>query len=133
MEQGNPYRQNGKFTTYTEVTDKMREVIYELVYSGKTEKQICIDADISQTTLYNWRKWQPFVDELTKERQRKFNVMGDKAIDNLMRLMNDDSDKRTQLQAIKLVLGECSLLNDKLEVDIKNHDIKITLDTEEEE
>ena len=129
MEQGNPYRdKNNRFSTYTEVTDKMREVIFELVYSGKSNTQICKEASISQTTLYNWRKWQPFVDELTAERKRKFNAIGDKAIANLMALADDDSDKRTQLQAIKLILGENGLLKDNVEVDIKNHTIHVRLD-----
>lgn len=132
MEQGNPYRDNkGKFSSYTEVTDKMKEVIFELVYSGKSNTQICLDAGISQTTLYSWRKWQPFIDELTAERKRKFNVMGDKAIENLMKLMDDDSDKRTQLQAIKLVLGENNLLKDSLEVDLKTQTIRVSLEDTE--
>lgn len=132
MEMGNPYRdKKGKFSSYTEVTDKMREVIFELVYSGKTNTQICIDCGISQGTLYSWRKWQPFVDELTAERKRKFNVIGDRAIENLIKLMDDDSDKRTQLQAIKLVLGENNLLKDSIEVDLKNQTIHVSLaDTE---
>lgn len=129
MQQGNPYRdEKNRFSTYKEVTDKMREVIFELVYSGKSNTQICKDAGISQTTLYSWRKWKPFVDELTMERKRKFNALGDKAIDNLIKLAEDDSDKRTQLQAIKLILGENGLLKDNLEVDIKNHTIHVRLE-----
>lgn len=129
MEYGNPYRdKGGKFSTYTEVTDKMREVIFELVYSGKSNVQVCKECGISQGTLYNWRKWQPFVDELTAERKRKFNAIGDKAIANLISLMNDDSDKRTQLQAIKLVLGENNLLKDSIEVDLKNQTIVVSLE-----
>lgn len=125
----NPYRDNkNRFSTYTEVTDKMREVIYELVYSGKSNRQIAKDCGICEATLYAWRKWQPFLDELTAERKRKFNALGDQAIGNLIKLANDDSDKRTQLQAIKLILGENGLLKDSIEVDLKTQIICVSLD-----
>jgi len=132
----NPYKNEKtcKFTTYTEITDKMREVIYELVYTDKTKTLICQECDISTTTLYRWFHWDEFTKELTKERRTKFNQIGDKAIEKLMKLVEQDDDKRSQLNAIKMVLQENGLCNDRLNIDqITTNNIIVTIATEDEE
>lgn len=117
------------------ITDQMAQAIALLVWTDKSKQEIADEVGVHRVTLYRWYKDENYMAELQKERRNKFAVYGDVASKELMKLVKDDSDKRTQLQAIKMVLGENGLCSDKLQVEnTTKSEIKITLfDSEEEE
>jgi transposase-like protein len=99
------------------ITEQMAQAISLLVWSDKTKTEIADEIGIDRTTLYRWYKRDDFMNELQKERRNKFVVYADVASKELLKLVKDDSDKRTQLQAIKMILGESGLCNDRLQID----------------
>ena len=117
------------------ISDDMAKVISLLVWTDKTKQEIADEVGINRVTIYKWYKRDDFMEQLQKERRNKFLVYGDVASKELMKLVKDDSDKRTQLSAIKLVLGENGIGMDKLQVEnTTKSEIKITLfDSEDEE
>lgn len=116
------------------ITDDMAKVISLLVWTDKTKQEIADEVGVNRVTIYKWYKRQDFMDELQRERKNKFLVYGDVASKELMKLVKDDSDKRTQLSAIKLVLGENGFGMDKLQVEnTTKQEIRISLVDDEEE
>ncbi len=116
------------------ITEQMAQAISLLVWSDKTKTEIAEEIGIDRTTLYRYYKRDDFMNELQKERRNKFAVYGDVASKELLKLVKDDSDKRTQLQAIKMILGENGLCNDRLQIDQNTTtELKITLFDSEEE
>ncbi len=116
------------------ITDDMAKVISLLVWTDKTKQEIADEVGVNRVTIYKWYKRQDFMDELQKERRNKFIVYGDVASKELMKLVKDDSDKRTQLSAIKLVLGENGFGMDKLQVEnTTKQEIRISLVDDEKE
>lgn len=117
------------------ITEQMAQAISLLVWSDKTKTEIAEEIGIDRTTLYRYYKRDDFMNELQKERRNKFAVYGDVASKELLKLVKDDSDKRTQLSAIKLILSENGLCNDRLQIDNNTTtEIKITLfDSDDEE
>lgn len=116
------------------ISEDMYKVIALLVWSDKGKSEIAREVGIARETIWRWYQRDDFMKELQKERRSKFAVYGDVATKELMKLVKDDSDKRTQLQAIKMVLGENNLCTDKSQVDINTKEtISITLIDEEEE
>lgn len=117
------------------ITDQMAQAIALLVWTDKSKQQIADEVGVHRVTLYRWYKDENYMAELQKERRNKFAVYGDVASKELLKLVKDDSDKRTQLQAIKMVLGENGLCSDKLQVEnTTTTEIKITLfDSDDEE
>jgi len=117
------------------LTEAQYKAIALLVWTDKGKQEIADEIGVHRVTLYRWYKDENYMAELQKERRNKFVVYGDVASKELMKLVKDDSDKRTQLQAIKMVLGENGLCSDKLQVEnTTKSEIKITLfDSEEEE
>ena len=117
------------------LTEAQYKAISMLVWGDYSKQEIADTVGVHRTSLFRWYKNEKFMEELQKERRNKFAVYGDVASKELMKLVKDDSDKRTQLQAIKLVLGENGIGNDKVQLDInQKQEIKITLfDSEDEE
>ncbi|MDW5300634.1 MAG: phBC6A51 family helix-turn-helix protein [Sedimentibacter sp.] len=117
------------------LTEAQYKAIALLVWTDKGKQEIADEIGVHRVTLYRWYKEDDFMNELQKERRNKFVVYGDVATKELMKLVKDDSDKRTQLQAIKMILGENGLCSDKLQVEnTTTTELKITLfDSEEEE
>jgi len=117
------------------ITEQMAQAISLLVWSDKTKTEIAEEIGIDRTTLYRYYKRDDFMNELQKERRNKFAVYGDVASKELLKLVKDDSDKRTQLSAIKLILSENGLCNDRLQIENNTTtEIKITLfDSDDEE
>lgn len=108
------------------ITEQMAHAISLLVWTDKGKQQIADEIGVDRVTLYRWYKRDDFMNELQKERRTKFAVYGDVASKELLKLVRDDSDKRTQLQAIKMILGENGLCTDKLQVEQNtNKTIKI--------
>lgn len=101
------------------ITEQMAHAISLLVWTDKSKQEIANEVGVDRVTLYRWYKRDDFMNELQKERRTKFSVYGDVASKELLKLVRDDSDKRTQLQAIKMILGENGLCNDKLQVEQK--------------
>ncbi|GEM_PF-2116928 len=98
------------------ITDQMAKAISLLVWSDKNKTEIAEEIGVDRVTIYRWYKRDDFMNELQKERRNKFAVYGDVASKELLKLVKDDSDKRTQLQAIKMILGENGLCTDKLDI-----------------
>ncbi len=101
------------------ISEDMTKAIALLVWTEKTKTEIAQEIGIDRATLWRWYKRDDFMEALQKERRNKFAVYGDVASKELLKLVKDDSDKRTQLQAIKMVLGENGLCNDKAQIDLK--------------
>ncbi|WP_069999435.1 phBC6A51 family helix-turn-helix protein [Cellulosilyticum sp. I15G10I2] len=117
------------------ITEQMYKAIQLLVWSDKGKSEIAEEIGVARETIWRWYKRDDFMDELQKERRNKFHVAGDVAQKELLKLIKDDSDKRTQLQAIKLVLGENNMCTDKSQIDLKTtQNIKVSFikDNEEE-
>lgn len=118
------------------LTEEMEKAISLLVWSDKTKTEIAEEIGVHRTTLYRWYSNDEFLNRLQGERRKKFVVFGDVASKELIKLVKDDSDKRTQLQAIKMVLGENGLCNDKIQIDQNTTEkivIKLVDDENEEE
>ena len=116
------------------ITDQMAQAIALLVWTDKSKQEIADEVGVHRVTLYRWYKDENYMAELQKERRNKFQVYGDVASKELLKLVKDDSDKRTQLQAIKLVLGENGLCSDKLQIEnTTKQEIRISLVDDEEE
>lgn len=116
---------------------EQKKAIDLLVWTDKLKTEIAAEIGVNRVTLYRWYQNEQFVDELNRQRKIKFTEAGDVAQKELMRLLTDSSDKRTQLQAIKLVLGENGFCSDKLQVTQKtSENIVVTFfdddDTEDE-
>lgn len=117
-----------RLTRIDGLTEAQIKAIDLLVWSNKTKTAIAKEVGVDRVTIYRWYQDEIFTDELNKQRKVKFKEAGDVAQKELMRLLRDDSDKRTQLQAIKMVLGENGLCNEKTQVDVKTtEEIIITL------
>lgn len=99
------------------ITEQMAKAISLLVWTDKSKQEIADEVGIDRVSLWRWYKRDDFMNELQKERRNKFVVFGDVASKELLKLVKDDSDKRTQLQAIKMILGENGLCNDSLRID----------------
>jgi predicted DNA-binding protein YlxM (UPF0122 family) len=99
------------------LTEAQYKAISLLVWSDKSKQEIADEVGVHRTTLFRWYSLNDFMEELQKERRKKFVVYGDVASKELIKLVKDDSDKRTQLQAIKMILGENGLCNDKIQID----------------
>ena len=116
------------------LTEAQYKAISMLVWGDYSKQEIADTVGVHRTTLFRWYKNEMFMDELQKERKNKFKIYGDVASKELMKLVKDDSDKRTQLQAIKIVLGENGIGNDKVQLDInQKQEIRISLVDEDEE
>ncbi len=100
------------------ITEQMAKAISLLVWSDETKTEIAEEIGVARETIWRWYKRDDFMNELQKERRNKFAVYGDVASKELLKLVKDESDKRTQLQAIKMILGENGLCNDKSQIDI---------------
>jgi len=108
--------------------DKHMQCIDLLVWSDKTKTEIAREIGIDRVSIYRWYQDDIFIKELNRQRQKKFAEAGDVAQKELMKLLKDSSDKRTQIQAIKMVLGENGLCNDRIQVDTDTtNNIVVTL------
>lgn len=104
----------------TGLSEQQEHAIQLLVYNDMSIDEIAKEVGVNRTNLWKWRaKNEEFREALSKERKNKFYIYQDVAQKELMKLITDDSDKRTQLQAIKLVMQEEGYLNDKIQVDAK--------------
>lgn len=109
------------------LTEAQYKAINLLVWSDKSKQEIADEIGVDRVSLWRWYKRDDFMNELQKERRNKFAVYGDVASKELLKLVKDDSDKRTQLQAIKMILGENGLCNDKLQIEQNTtKELKIT-------
>lgn len=116
-----------------ELTNQQLKAINLLVYTDKTQDAIADEVDCNRTTLWEWRtKNKKFMDALNKERSRKLNTLGDVAMKELEAILKDNSDKRTQFQAIKAVLKELNVLNDTQQID-QNTTITFNITNNDEE
>lgn len=102
------------------ISEQQYKCIQLLVYSDMSVDEIAKEVGVNRATTWRWRtKDEQFKDELAKERKNKFHVFGDVAQKELMNLVQDRSDKRTQLQAIKMLMSELGYCNDKTQMDLK--------------
>lgn len=125
-----------RLTRVDGLTEQQFKCIDLLVWTNKTKTEIAEEIGCHRVTLYRWYQDEIFTDELNKQRKIKFKEAGDVAQKELMKLLKDSSDKRTQIQAIKMVLGENGLCSDRIQVDENTtQNIVVTLfngDNEEE-
>lgn len=122
----------GRRPSKEELTPEMYKAISLLVYSDLNKEEISKEVGINPVTLWRWYKREEFLNELNKERKNKFSVYCDIAQKELGKLITDDSDKRTQLQAIKMVLQENNYCSDKKDITQNTTDtIIISLDEED--
>lgn len=115
----------GKFMK-SELTKKMQDCIYKLVYDEKkTNKQICEELDIAESTFYGWFHMEIFATALQKERDAKFKELSNKALKKLEKLL-DSEDARTSIRAVEMVLSENCHLKGKMDINLNTSD-KITV------
>ena len=124
----------GKFMK-SDLTKKMQDCIYKLVYDEKkTNKQICEELDIRESTFYGWFHMEVFAKALQKERDAKFKELSNKALKKLEKLMDCD-DARTSIRAVEMILNENNHLKGKMDISLNTQNeitIKLIDDDNEE-
>lgn len=78
---------------------KQYEAINLLVYSDMKDSEVKETLDISDATLWRWKKDEEFVAELEKENRRKFKNLQIQALHTMTRLLNQG-----HFQAAKYIL-----------------------------
>ena len=105
---------------------KQYEAINLLVYSDLKDSEVREALEISDATLWRWKKNEEFVAELEKENRRKFKNLQIQALHTMTKLMNQG-----HFQAAKYILdGNDYAPTEKHEVDMTAN---ITVDYGEDE
>ena len=93
---------------------KQYEAIQLLVYTEMKDSEVKAELDISDATLWRWKKDEEFVAELEKENRRKFKSLQIQALHSMAKLMQEGS-----FQATKYILdGNYYAPTEKHEVDM---------------
>jgi uncharacterized protein YjcR len=78
---------------------KQYEAIQLLVYTEMKDSEIKEKLNISDSTLWRWKKDEEFMDELEKENRHKFRSLQTKALQTMNKLM-----EQGHFQASKYIL-----------------------------
>ena len=93
---------------------KQYEAIQLLVYTEMKDSEVREALDISDATLWRWKKNEEFLDELEKENRRKFRSLQGKALKAMERLVDEG-----HFQAAKYIMdGNYYAPTEKHEVDM---------------
>ena len=74
-----------------------------MVTSGKTQKQIAKEIQISENTISEWKRNKEFKEEIQKQMRENFGSLAIEAQQKLKKLLNSKNEN-IQIQAIKDVL-----------------------------
>jgi hypothetical protein len=93
---------------------KQYEAIQLLVYSEMKDSEVREALEISDATLWRWKKNEEFCAELEKENRRKFKSLQVQALNTMTKLMNQG-----HFQATKYILdGNAYAPDNKPELDL---------------
>lgn len=93
---------------------KQYEAIQLLVYKEMKDSEVKRELDISDSTLWRWKKDEEFLAELEKENRRKFKSLQIQALNTMTKLMQEG-----HFQATKYILdGNYYAPTEKHEVDM---------------
>jgi uncharacterized protein YjcR len=93
---------------------KQYEAVHLLVYSEMKDSEIKEKLNVSDSTLWRWKKDEEFLAEVEKENRRKFRSLQTQALHTMTKLMQDG-----HFQATKYILdGNYYAPTEKHEVDM---------------
>ena len=78
---------------------KQRDAIQLLVYTEMKDSEVKEELNISDSTLWRWKKDEEFCAELEKENRRKFKSLQREALHTMAKLINEG-----HFQAAKYIL-----------------------------
>ena len=85
------------------LNEKQQKCIILMVTSGKTQKQIAKEFQISENTISEWKRNKEFKEEIQKQMRENFGSLAIEAQQKLKKLLNSKNEN-IQIQAIKDVL-----------------------------
>lgn len=85
------------------LNEKQQKCIILMVTSGKTQKQIAKEIQISENTISEWKRNKEFKEEIQKQMRENFGSLAIEAQQKLKKLLNSKNEN-IQIQAIKDVL-----------------------------
>ena len=85
------------------LNEKQQKCIILMVTSGKTQKQIAKEIQISENTISEWKRNKEFKEEIQKQMKENFGSLAIEAQQKLKKLLNSKNEN-IQIQAIKDVL-----------------------------
>lgn len=93
---------------------KQRDAIHLLVYTEMKDNEVKKELNISDATLWRWKKDEEFIAEVEKENRKKFGSLQTKALKTMEELM-----EQGHFQAAKYILdGNYYAPTEKHEVDM---------------
>lgn len=85
------------------LNEKQQKCIILMITSGKTQKQIAKEIQVSENTISEWKKSKEFKEEIQKQMRENFGSLAIEAQQKLKKLLNSKNEN-IQIQAIKDVL-----------------------------
>lgn len=85
------------------LNEKQKKCIMLMITSGKTQKQIAKEIQISENTISEWKKDKDFKNEMQVQMKENFGSLAVEAQKKLKKLLNSKNEN-IQIQAVKDVL-----------------------------
>jgi len=85
------------------LNEKQQKCIILMVTSGKTQKQIAKEIQISENTISEWKRNKEFKEEIQKQMRENFGSLAIEAQQKLRKLLNSQNEN-IQIQAVKDIL-----------------------------
>ena len=85
------------------LNEKQQKCIILMVTSGKTQKQITKEIQISENTISEWKRNKEFKEEIQKQMRENFGSLAIEAQQKLRKLLNSQNEN-IQIQAVKDIL-----------------------------
>ena len=112
----------GQYAPNPKLSNLQMEAIMKMVWGNyASNNKVREELGIPNGTFYGWWDQDIFVEEIDRQREKKFKEMSSKAIRKLDELLNS-KDSRTAIQAAKLILKENGHFGERFDITHKTPD-----------